>query len=594
MNTIRYDSYDYKLCGVYKYLTCNNVLRYEHKNFDSYDLHTIQNAGEPLGYYLILDTEFSQSFFHWIAECAIFIPFFIELKKQYPLLKIICKTKMDYHKIFLDYFTISENDIIYSIENAQNICFFPLPITALNKKTICDDYKLYASIFIEKLTVSMNSIEKTNQFLILPRQSQQNSTAPSGSRVNDCHDIIKNIQNAVILNTDNVTSLYQQIQLVASSKNIIVSDGSAFLFNGLLSSNSTIIVLGDIVISQANDHPKMMFFMDFIKKNNHVVFIPYIHGNFNNCSFLYKDLPFNELFEQTTHTIDSYPFTQELEKYSIILPTRGAGYSYQLFIQYGIKFYEKFLNKKDLFEFIIICPKENYQVVCNDIGKYDFPFKIYNDDDIVDSKYMNEIGWFKQEIIKLNICNFVKTDHYLILDDDIFILKSLSFSDFFDENNRIKYSFEEYSDNSQKYMTNTIWINSACDAIGVDIEYIKLQKDLMGVTPQFFKTQIVKDMLKYLGNEWQLPITQKIASEFQLYWSYIIKTQQKHLYVPNNDLYFHDPTFNIINTCSIEERKNCIMNAFNNTPTFFMVIQSHLKYPIDSFGFVLQYFLDKV
>jgi hypothetical protein len=242
---------------------------------------------------------------------------------------------------------------------------------------IRDDYKLYASIFIEKLTVSMNSTEKTNQFIILPRQSQQNSTAPSGSRVNDCHDIIKNIQNAVILNTDNVTSLYQQIQLVASSKNIIVSDGSAFLFNGLLSSNSTIIVLGDIVISQANDHPKMMFFMDFIKKNNHVVFITYIHGNFNNCSFLYKDLPFNELFEQTTHTIDSYPFTQELEKYSIILPTRGAGYSYQLFIQYGIKFYEKFLNKKT---FLTLANKNKYFLYNSKILVVFSPYKPYFSD----------------------------------------------------------------------------------------------------------------------------------------------------------------------------------------------------------------------
>jgi len=133
-------------------------------------------------------------------------------------------------------------------------------------------------------------LEKSNDILILPRQKQQNSGEESGNRINNCNDIITNLPNAIVLHTDSLYSFNEQIRLIKLSKTIIVSDGSVFLFNGVFANNSTIIVLGDMVVSQCNDHKKMEYYMNVIRNNNNVVFMKYIHGDFYNSSFLYKDL----------------------------------------------------------------------------------------------------------------------------------------------------------------------------------------------------------------------------------------------------------------------------------------------------------------
>jgi len=275
--------------------------------------------------------------------------------------------------------------------------------------------------------------------------------------------------------------------------------------------------------------------------------------------------------------------TTNKNQYSIIVPTRGTGDAYLLFIKYGLKLYEKYLNKNDIYEFIITCPKDNYTAVCNDIVNYDIPFKIYMDDDIIDQKYMNSIGWSKQQIIKLNICKFIKTEYYLILDDDIFMLKNLYIEDFFDDDGKIYYSYECYpgcSNNINNTFANChIWIDSSCEAIGIDIDYIKTQNNIMGVTPQFFSTEIVKNMLEYIGDNWELKIIVNFASEFQLYWNYLIKTNQTELYKPCNKLYKNDENINIITPSNEYEINSRIKMAFEKGETTFMVIQSHFKYP---------------
>lgn len=268
-----------------------NVIGYEDEttNFNSYNIYSdtsLQSSDTP-DYYLILDTVWSYPLFHWLAECAIYVPFFIELKKQYPNIKMIFKEKAAYHKIVLEYYNISGDDIIYSIENKNNICFLPLPITHLNNPKIHDSYILYANKFLTWLNTDME-FEKTNDILIMPRQILQNSC--QNVRKHTCQDIINNIPQAVVFHTDNVTNFYDQIHIVKSSKTIILSDGSAFLLNGLLATDSTIIVLGDIVIDQGNNYKKMQFYIDKIKERNNVIFIPYLHGGFMDSTFLYEDI----------------------------------------------------------------------------------------------------------------------------------------------------------------------------------------------------------------------------------------------------------------------------------------------------------------
>jgi len=289
MNTITKQTENYEEIGIYKFFKFMNVYKYEDINFDSYNIYydtSLHEESSNIDYYLILDTISSDALIHWVAECSIFLPFYIELKKQYPTINIIFKTKAEYHKIILEYYNISFTNILYNIENTNNVCFFPLPITHLNNKDLDNEYILYANVFINWL----NNIDfdKTINHLILPRQILQNSCA--NPRTHNCEDIITNMPHSEVFHTDNVINFYDQIKAVKSSKIIVVTDGSAFLFNGLLAKNSTIIVLGDVIIEQGYNYSKMQFYINKIKEQNNVIFIPYLHGNYYNAIFYYDDI----------------------------------------------------------------------------------------------------------------------------------------------------------------------------------------------------------------------------------------------------------------------------------------------------------------
>lgn len=298
MILINENSPDSNTLDIYKYYAVKNVTNYNYHEFSSYIINTTENTDTPdtdrnTQYYLILDTTFSDALFHWIAECIVFFPLFTILKNIYPNLKIIFKTPKNYHTIIGKFFHIMEEDISYSIGTYNNICFFPNPITALNMdNSISDEYIMYANKMIEYFNTE-KTIEKTIETLILPRQinSNSNSNQQSGQRNSNCIDIINNIENIEILDTDKITDFKEQIKKIKKAKTIIVTDGSPYLLNGLFAYNSKIIVLGDMVKGHCNHQIKSKFYNELIKsKNNNVIFIPYLHGDFYNNIFKYSDI----------------------------------------------------------------------------------------------------------------------------------------------------------------------------------------------------------------------------------------------------------------------------------------------------------------
>lgn len=274
---------------IYNYFKCKNVIGYSHVNYNSYLINININtvADNNNSHYLILDTKESGAFFHWIAECAIYLPFYLKLKEDIPDLKIVFKEKKTYHNYICDYFGIDNNNIEYSL-NDNNICYFPLPISALNENDICDDYKKYVDIFLSYFQNKIMSVNKNIDILILPRQTKENYKA--NDRISNVTDIINNVNNPIILNTDDITDISVQINKIKESKTIIISDGSPYLFNGLFAFNSKIIVLGNDVKQHLNNFIKLKYFNNIIQNNNCVVFIPYLHGTFYNNNFLYDDI----------------------------------------------------------------------------------------------------------------------------------------------------------------------------------------------------------------------------------------------------------------------------------------------------------------
>lgn len=267
--------------------------------------------------------------------------------------------------------------------------------------------------------------------------------------------------------------------------------------------------------------------------------------------------------------------------YTIVLPTRGSGQAFDIFIEKLLPRYNKFLNKGDIEEFIVICPLINLSSCVERILEKNekLPFVFYSDEDICGSVVGQ--GWMKQQVIKLATSQKVKTKYYFIIDDDLVLTKPLSYSDFFHEG-KIKYSYESWTDNGPKFSTNQIWWSKSALMHKYNVQDLKKYPDLMGVTPELMITDIVKNMLIDFGPSWPDTMIKLGATEFSLYWIYIIKTNNKNLYFPCNQFFTMDHEVNILRPgLNFEQLYQKVQKGIKEKNYWFLVIQSWLLYPKD-------------
>lgn len=279
-------------------------------------------------------------------------------------------------------------------------------------------------------------------------------------------------------------------------------------------------------------------------------------------------------------------------KFSIVIPTRGTGSAYNIFIKYAIPLYEKYLNCNEILEFIIICPEENITTVENDINKNILNYIVYSDNYFITDEIRRIKNWGHQlqQIIKILISRFVKTKYYLILDDDMILNTYLCYNDLF-ENNKICYGNDEYPDNNLRdYQFHYLWLDGSCDVIGVDLNYLKQHTNIMGVTPQLFITDIVKELIEYVGGPYNIAIAilEKISNEFGLYWCFLIKTNRTNYYIENNKYFIMDDQIHVLHSCSEEEIIKRVYNGYTSKKNIFTVIQSHLKIPENIISYAIE------
>ena len=88
--------------------------------------------------------------------------------------------------------------------------------------------------------------------------------------------------NGVILHTDTIDNLEEQINTVNSSINVILTGGSPYFVNGIFCNHSTIIVLDDfVIIYQINSYIKLRYIHYKILEKNKVFFIKNVNNTFN-------------------------------------------------------------------------------------------------------------------------------------------------------------------------------------------------------------------------------------------------------------------------------------------------------------------------
>lgn len=271
---------------IYQYTILKNVTKVENQ-FNKWIIEVDNTTNSSnISYYLIIDTSSHEAIFHWIAECAIYLPFFNILKNKYPTLKLYLKGFKNFKKLFCDYFDITQNDIVYDLDYS-NVCIFPMPISSLNIVNLDENWKMHIDYFIQKLNSKCIDNEKSIQTIFLPRQNKENYK--NNDRTYNTTDIFNNVENSknsVILHTDNIVDLTQQMNLVNSSSNVILTAGSPYFMNGLFCKNAHIIVLDDFVIWQMNTYMKLKYIHNKICETNKVFFIP----NHNGSVFYYNDI----------------------------------------------------------------------------------------------------------------------------------------------------------------------------------------------------------------------------------------------------------------------------------------------------------------
>lgn len=265
----------------YTIFSVKNVVKYDIENFNTWtiDTSTIE-CDSNIQYYLIIDTFFHDALGHWVFESAIYLKLFLELKKDYPNLKVHLKEKKNYKEFFIQYFGIDRNDISYKLESS-NISIFPLPISCLNIKENNHLFQEYVDDLFKHFSFTL---EKEYDILLSPRGRLENYK--NNDRIVNTTDIennLRNMSNTTIMYTDELKDLKTQVELVKKSKTAIITDGSPFMVNSMFAKNSKIILLGNMFKDQMKIYEKKYYIFQKICENNDVIII---HGSWNwTCNY---------------------------------------------------------------------------------------------------------------------------------------------------------------------------------------------------------------------------------------------------------------------------------------------------------------------
>jgi hypothetical protein len=266
------------------------------ENVDSYCLldfttHKIEVKSELIPdvdtlYYLVIDFDTShEAFAHWVYESAIYLPIFGRLKKiemeRYKNIRILLNGRKRFKTLFLNFFNIPESDVCYSIDSeSNNVCIFPSPISALNDNSLFSDrytriVDRFIDIFHNYVTVPM--LEPRYEYMVLPRQVLENYIC--NDRTYNLDFIYEMIQaeckSYCILNTDGIRDLADQISVIRSSPNVVVTDGSPFLVNNMFCQNQNIYVVDTMTVGQSGLYVKLKYIRDRVSviNNNSIQYI---------------------------------------------------------------------------------------------------------------------------------------------------------------------------------------------------------------------------------------------------------------------------------------------------------------------------------
>jgi hypothetical protein len=254
----------------YKYEHCKPILNIIQSENINYEINE-----QLIPQYFIFDCPGNDAFGHWIYECFIFVPMFLELIKIYPEIKILTTNIKKYCKIFFKLWGIN-NEIINTIENPVNICFFP-PVLSLNDNNIDQSLFIkYIDMFVYKINDILEPyIFPSRELLFLPRNNIDNYI--SNDRIIEKQSLMESnviLLGGTSLNTYQINDILLQFLIIKNSNKIALDFGSSFLVNCIFLKNKQIIIYSGFEIQnqQVNNYISMKILYNIISNNNQIIF----------------------------------------------------------------------------------------------------------------------------------------------------------------------------------------------------------------------------------------------------------------------------------------------------------------------------------
>ena len=224
--------------------------------------------------YLVIDTSSNESFGHWVYESAVYLLLFRELRKQYPNIRLLLRTRRRFKVQFCELLHIPAEAVIFEEKQDQERCgtfLFPSPISCLNVKTLPERYVRQLQLwfaYFDSVDIAHTVTPQPGSTVILPRQSLENYV--HNDRVTPTLSIQQCFPTATVFHTDVSPSLETQIATLRTAEHVVLTDGSPFLVNAAFVKGVTISIIGMITPNQARDYPKMRHLVDHARGRNAV------------------------------------------------------------------------------------------------------------------------------------------------------------------------------------------------------------------------------------------------------------------------------------------------------------------------------------
>lgn len=258
---------------------------------------------------------------------------------------------------------------------------------------------------------------------------------------------------------------------------------------------------------------------------------------------------------------------------SIVLPVRLSGEDVDLerLVLVNLRSISVFFSRIDLVEIIIIARRVDSAAIARVLATQVFTLPIrFVDEEVLCPCFrtLGGLGWFRQQILKIAVAGFVKSDYLLILDDDCVMTRHAGMKDFMREGKLLK------SHIPIEALRN--YYKASCEVLRYPFDSFLQGEIIMNVTPEILVRDVLLQMQHEIQSLWGVPdfaawllkisreycdrpsnslVTRVMArifessrkkravelaelrsrcgdwSEYSLYWTYLKKHELQHLYV---------------------------------------------------------------